>query len=110
MDMTYFSFTPKSLKTKKLKVAIVFLHEAFHFEIWLVGYNKKIQKKHWTLFIESNWKKYRIPSSIKGIDAIIEYTLTDDLDFNKLDELTKQIERGTLSFIRDVENFLQTFC
>ena len=32
MDMTYFSFFPKSLKRRKLKVAIVFLHEAFRFE------------------------------------------------------------------------------
>ena len=49
MDMTFFSFTPKSLKSQKLKVAIVYLHEAFRFEVWLVGYNKKIQTKYWKL-------------------------------------------------------------
>jgi len=106
MDMTYFSFTPKSLKHKKLKIAIVFLHEAFRFEVWLSGYNKKVQTKYWKLIKESNWKKYRIPLSTKGADSIIEYNLIDNPDFNELDKLTKQIEIGTLNFVADVENFL----
>lgn len=29
MDMTYFSFIPESLKRRKLKIAIVFIHETF---------------------------------------------------------------------------------
>ena len=45
MDMTYFSFTPKTLLAKKLKIAIVYLHEEFRFEVWLIGYNKKIQER-----------------------------------------------------------------
>ena len=106
MDMTYFSFTPKSLKSKKLKIAIVYLHEAFRFEAWLVGYNKKNQKKYWKLIKDNNWKKYRLPPTTKGVDSVIEYILTDKPNFNKLDKLTKQIESGTLNFIKDVENFL----
>ena len=109
MDMTYLSFTKKSLKSKKLKIAIVFLHEAFHFEVWLVGYNKKIQAKYWKLIKENNWKKYRVPPTIKGIDSIIEYTLIDNPDFNKLENLTEQIESKTLNVIKDIESFLQTF-
>jgi len=35
MDMTYFSVFPKSIIDRKLKIAIVFLHEAFRFEVWL---------------------------------------------------------------------------
>jgi hypothetical protein len=106
MDMTYFSFTPKSLKTKKLKIAIVYLHESFRFEVWLVGYNKKIQRKYWDLIKDTNWRKYHIPPSITGIDAIVEYVLTDIPNFDKLDVLTKKIENETLDFIRDVEAFL----
>ena len=107
MDMTYFSFTPKSLKSKKLKIAIVYLHEAFRFEAWLVGYNKKIQRKYWKLIKDNNWEKYRLPPTTKGADSIIEYILTDAPDFSQLDELTKLIENGTLNFITDVENFLR---
>jgi hypothetical protein len=106
MDMTYLAVFPKTLKLRKLKVAIVFIHETFKFEIWLAGYNKQVQAKYWKIFKESNWKKYHIPSTIKGVDSIIEHTLVEKPDFNDLDSLTRQIETGTSQFIDDVENFL----
>ena len=106
MDMTYFSFIPKSLKQRNLKIAIVFIHDTFRFEVWLAGYNKQVQTKYWKLFKESNWNKYRIPPTTKGVDSIIEYILVDNPDFSDLDALTKQIEKGTLKFINDIENFL----
>jgi hypothetical protein len=106
MDMTYFSVIPPSLKNQKLKIAIVFIHDTCRFEAWLAGYNKQIQTKYWKLIKESGWNTYRIPSSTKGEDSIIESTLIDDPDFSDLDTLTKQIETGTLRFIRDVEDFL----
>src|SRR5512138_2856547 len=53
MDMTYFSFFPKSLKLQGLKVGVVFVHCQFRFEVWLFGYNKGIQAKYWKLFKES---------------------------------------------------------
>ena len=109
MDMTYFSFIPESLKQKKLKIAIVFIHETCRFEVWLGGYNKQVQNKYWKLLKESNWNKYRIVSPAKGVDSIIEYNLVDKPDFNNLDSLTKQIESGTLKFIKDVENFLTKY-
>ncbi len=106
MDMTYFSFIPKTLKSRNLKIAIVFIHDDFKFEVWLAGYNKQIQKKYWELFKKSDWDKYRIPLSIEGADAIIEHVLVGEPDFSDLDALTKQIERETLKFIKDVERFL----
>ncbi len=106
MDMTYFSFFPKSLKNKQLKVAVVFVHDTFRFEAWLAGYNKAVQAKYWKLFKESGWDKYHVVSSPKGVDSIVEYVLVDDPDFGDLEALTRQIEAGTLQFIRDVEGFL----
>jgi hypothetical protein len=106
MDMTYFSFFPKSLKNRNLKIAIVFVHDAFRFEVWLAGFNKQVQAKYWKLFKESNWDKYRIVSSTEGVDSIVEHILVDNPDFKDLDALTKQIERETLKFIKDVESFL----
>ena len=106
MDMTYFSFFPESLKLRKLKVGIVFIHETIRFEVWLFGYNKQVQAKYWKLVKESNWNKYRIPSTTEGVDSIIEYILVDNPDFRDLDALTKRIEEGTLKFIKDVEDFL----
>ena len=109
MDMTYFSFFPKSLRHRKLKIAIVFLHEAFRFEVWLSAANKKVQREYWELVKESNWSKYRIPSTLKGFDSIVECVLVDNPDFSDLDALTKQIEKGTLEFVKDVEGFFAQF-
>jgi hypothetical protein len=106
MDMTYFSFSPGSLKDRKLKIAIVFIHEAFRFEVWLAGNNKGVQSKYWKLFKESDWNKYHIVSSTKGVDSIVEYLLVDNPDFSDLDTLTNKIEGSTLNFIEDVEGFL----
>jgi len=106
MDMTYFSFIPESLKRRKLKIAIVFNHDAFRFEVWLGGYNKQIQNEYWNLFKDSDWNKYHIVSTIKGVDSIIEYVLVENPEFSDLDSLTKQIEKGSLEFINNIENFL----
>jgi len=106
MDMTYFSFIPKSLKERNLKVAIVFIHETFRFEAWLAGINKQVQTKYWNLFKESEWDKYQLVSSPKGSDSILEHVLVGDPDFSELDTLTNQIESETLKFIKEVENFL----
>jgi uncharacterized membrane protein YeiB len=106
MDMTYFSFFPESFKHRKLKIAIVFIHEALRFEVWLAGYNKQVQLKYWQLFKESGWDKYHLVSTTKGVDSIMEYVLVDNPDFNDLDTLTKQIETSTLKFIADVDGFL----
>ena len=109
MDMTYFAANPPQLKERKLKIAIVFLHKEFRFEVWLGGFNKTIQKTYWDLVRTNNWDKYHIPTSIKGIDSIVEYILVENPDFRDLDNLTKQIERGTIRFITDVESFLSHY-
>ena len=106
MDMSYFSFSPKSIVDRKLKIAIVFLHEAFRFEVWLAGNNKQVQQNYWEMFKDTGWTQYHLVSTTKGADSILEHVLVGDPDFNDLDALTVQIERGTLAFIQDVESFL----
>ena len=106
MDMSYFSFTPKSLQQRKLKIAIVFIHKTCSFEIWLAGYNKQSQAEYWKLLKESGWNKYQLVSTTEGVDAILEHSLVDEPDFSDLEALTTQIETGTLKFIKDVESFL----
>ena len=53
MDMSYFSFTPQSLRVKKLRISIVFIHKTCSFEIWLGGINKGVQYEYWKIFKES---------------------------------------------------------
>jgi hypothetical protein len=106
MDMTYFPLFPQALKLRKLKIAVVFVHESFRFEIWLAGVNRNIQAKYWKLIKVSGFNKYCFPATTKGADSIVERVLVENPDFGDLDALTRQIEKGTLMFIKDVEGFL----
>jgi hypothetical protein len=109
MDMTYFSFTPKSFQDRKLKIAVVFVHDTFRFEVWLGGYNKQVQQKYWKVFKESHWNKYRVVTTTKNVDSIVENTLVENPDFSDLAALTSQIEQGTLKFIKDIDSFLSVY-
>jgi hypothetical protein len=105
MDMTYFSIVPPSLKNRKLKIAVVFIHQKFCFEVWLAGVNKKVQGAYWQLFKDSDWNKFHLVPSIQGVDAILQHTLVKDPDFSDLKRLTRQIEDETLAFIVAIEAF-----
>ena len=106
MDMTYFALFPESLKGRGLKIAVVFLHEANRFEVWLAGSNKQVQARYWKLFQEGDWHKYTRVSTTEGADSILEHILADKPDFGDLDALTARIEKGTVRFIEDVQSLL----
>jgi hypothetical protein len=106
MDMSYFSITDKELKARELKIAVVFLHEAFRFEVWLAGVNKQVQAQIWQLIREKGWTKYPLVTSVQGADAIIEHVLVVEPDFSDLSALTAQIESQTVDFIKDCTAFL----
>jgi hypothetical protein len=106
MDMTYFAIFPKSLRQRDLKIAIVFNYEAFRFEAWLAGSNRRVQQKYWELFRDSQWNEYRLVTPAKGVDAIVECNLAEDFDFGDLDSLTAGIEEKTVGFIDAIERFL----
>ena len=105
LDMSYFSFTPDSLKSTGLKIAIVFAYNNFRFEVWLAAGNKTIQKKYWDLFVESGWKKYHLVPEIQGYDSIMEDVLIENPDFDDRQLLVEIIEQKTISFIENIEAF-----
>jgi hypothetical protein len=106
MDMTYFSVVPGALKHRDLKIAIVFAYDTFRFEVWLSGRNQQVLAKYWKLFTDHGWDRYSIAEQGKWADSVLEHILVEDPDFGDLDALTRQIDRGTLEFITDVESFL----
>jgi hypothetical protein len=106
MDMTYFALFPPSLKRRGLKVAIVFNYDAFRFEAWLAGSNRKVQRQYWELFRDSQWPEYRVITPAKGIDSIVECDLAKDFDLDDPHTLTSSIETTTDAFIDDMERFL----
>jgi hypothetical protein len=106
LDMTYFAILPPSLKQRDLKIAIVFNYEAFRFEAWLAGSNRKVQQKYWELVKNSQWNEYRVVTPAKGVDSIVECDLAKDFDFDDLDSLTASIEENTAEFVDHIESFL----
>jgi len=106
MDMSYFSIIPTSLKERKLKIAVVFIHETCRFEVWLAGVNKTVQAEYWQLIKDSGWSLYKPVATTQGADAIIESVLLENPNFNDLPGLTSQIQKGTQKFILDIEAFL----
>ncbi len=106
MTISYFPFTPTTLKVKKLKIAIVFNFNEMRFEVWLAGQNKQIQKQYWEIFRSSDWNQYHIPSSVESGFSIVDHVLVEDPDFTNSIALTGQIETGVIKFIEEVEKVL----
>ena len=106
MDMTYFAFTPPQLRQKKLKIAIVYLHEENRFEVWLAGNNRQIQAEYNALLSQRELGKYALSQINPGVDAIIAYSIIEKPDFDDPDSLKAQIETGTMEFIHDITAML----
>jgi len=107
MDMTYFALFPGDLKKRKLKIAIVLIHDKMKLEIWLSGINKQIQTKYWNLLKSKDLDVYHLPKTLKGTDSIIEYSINDNPDFSDPESLTRQIESGILKFIKDIKELIK---
>lgn len=106
MDMTYFALIPDSLKSRELKIAVVFLHQDFRFEAWLAARNKTIQAQVWQQIQDSGWERYALTPQGVGVDAILDHVLVEDPDFSDLPALTAAIDQGVQRFIQDLEGFL----
>jgi hypothetical protein len=106
MDMTYFAFTPIDLKEKKLKIAIVYLHEQGRFEIWLGGTNRKIQSEYIERLSHKNLGEYQLSQVYPGVDAIIESVIVEQPNFDRPQALKDQIEDKTMKFINDMRSIL----
>lgn len=106
MDMTYFGFTPPLLNAKKMKIAIVFLHESCKFEIWLAGKNRQIQAEYHKILSHKELGDYVLSPVQPGVDAIIAAPVIEQPDFDHLEELKQQIETHIIQFIEDMIKIL----
>ena len=106
MDMTYFAFTPVDLKTRNLKIAVVYLHEQNRFEAWLSGSNRKIQAELIGLLQHKDIGAYRLSQVSLDVDSIIESEIIDSPDFDKSEILMKTIESRTIAFAEKMISIL----
>jgi len=94
------------LKSKRLKIAIVYLHEQGRFEVWLSGTNRKIQAEYINFMRNKDIGGYKLSQVMPGVDSIIEATMVEDPDFDHPEELKKQIEKKAIGFIDDIVKLL----
>lgn len=106
MDMSYFSLTTKPLKDKGLKIAIVYLHERGHFEVWLSARNREISELYGSVFRGKNYDEITVFHDDNNQDAIIEYTLTSSPNFDEQVLLIDTIEQEAELFIIAVSKLL----
>ncbi len=108
LDMTYFSILTPSLKSRQLKVAVVFVYRPFRFEVWLSGRNRKVQEVTSLAIQRAGWQTYPLTPDPAKADSVLDHVLVEDPDFSNLEKLTSRIEEGTVKFIQAVEGFFSS--
>lgn len=106
MDMTYIAFTPSDFRNRKLKIAIVYMHEECQFELWLAGINRQIQADYINLLSHKNIGNYTLSKVQPGVDSIIASVIIHKPDFDNTEKLKKEIELKTMQFVEDINSML----
>lgn len=107
MDMTYFAITPPALKSRNLKVAVVYLHEENRFEVWIGGGNRKIQAEYIEKLSSADIGSYTLSKVGPGIDSIIEKRLVERPNFEDKEALIHRLENDVTAFIGDMIELLR---
>lgn len=84
MNFLYFQITDQRLKTAGLKIQIVFVHSTCLFEVWMSGYNRKIQRRYYDL-ISFNQCPFEICQDPKNDDFIAKIILNHIFDLTTQD-------------------------
>lgn len=105
MDYSYFQFSNETLKSKGLKIVIVFVHKTCNYEVWLSGINRKVQVQYHKELLNS-YSKYTITSDPTRLDYILKHIIISDCDYSNIDRLIHEIKSETLNFIEDVQSLV----
>lgn len=102
MDYSYFQFTNDKLKSKGLKIVVVFVHSDFQFEIWLSGFNRKIQCQYHDI-----WNNTSIPFVLTNNphrqDYILRAPLKKDLDLSDGSYVVHEMKKLVLDLLKFLE-------
>lgn len=106
LDLSFFTFTTDQLKSKQLKIAVVFLHKEMRFEAWLSGRNRSIMSTYHNNLKGYDLGEYLLSNDEKGMASIIEGILISNPNFDDLKGLTVEIEHNTFRFVNDIQDIL----
>ncbi|AQX05358.1 hypothetical protein BBD33_08925 [Elizabethkingia meningoseptica] len=99
MDFTYFPFHNDFLRSQKLRFGIVLNHEEMRIELWLMGQNAHVQKKHRDLLKTNHWNK---DCEAMPVYSVLEAVLTEDPDFNHPEKLNTEIEKQVVHISEEI--------
>lgn len=104
LDYTYFYFTNKEIKNKRLKFALVLSHEQMRFELWLCARTVDIQKQYWQVLKDSKWNKdiNEMPKY-----SVLEIILEDQIDFSKKINMTEKILNQAVFSAIEIQDYLK---
>lgn len=105
IDFTYFYLQNDFLKEKKLKFAIVFVHQHAHFELWLLGQTKNVQICYWEKLKGVRW----VNSEAMPKYSIFEISLLTNPDFDDSKKLTESIQNTFGSLSQEIFNTLEAY-
>ncbi len=106
MDFAYFQLFSTQLKEKGLKVQIIFVHEEYQFEVWVSGYNRKIQCDYYK-YLKDMKMKYTLTKNPERTDYIIKSSLSKDIDISDgclVKKLLKAEIKEIEAFVCDIKN------
>ncbi len=90
IEFTYFHFSNDILKSKGLKLVLVFLHKEFKYEICLSGINRKKQMEFYNS-IKDNTVKYTLSNDPSKTYYVLKHKINKDFDYENIDILSKEL-------------------
>ena len=98
MDYSYFQFTSQELKSRGLKIAVVFLHRQFRLEVWLSGVNRSSQKR-WFPVLAAEDCPFLWTENPERSDYILRSPLPEDWNLADGDGTVSMLKQKALELI-----------
>ena len=108
MDMTYFAIYSQSMKKRRLKIAIVYLHQENRFEVWLGGINRAVQAEYIQKFSHVDLKEYKLSQVSPGVDSIVEHVIVEKPDFDSRENLIEKIISQAIKFAEKMMGIIES--
>lgn len=105
-DMTYFALFPPALKSRGLKLAVVFDYESFAFEVWLAARNRALQRQYFELLRDGGWPEDGLVEPAAGVDAIVRRSVAAASALEAPESLTADIDAAAWELLADLTAFL----
>ena len=108
MDMTYFAIYSQSMKKRRLKIAIVYLHQENRFEVWLGGINRAVQAEYIQKFSHVDLEEYKLSQVSPGVDSIVEHVIVEKPDFDSREILIEMITSEAIEFSEKLMRIIES--